>query len=228
MAELILLRHGQSVLNKKNVFTGWVDVPLSREGITEAFQAGEKLADIEFDIVYTSLQMRSIETALIALSVNNIPKVPVIIHETGKMAEWSTIYSESMQESIIPVYRDWHLNERYYGKLQGQNKADVAKAYGEQQVRQWRRSHDVPPPGGESLKDTAERTLPFLKERVLEALDDDKNILLSAHGNSLRSIVMFIDNLGIEEVLRLEIPTGRTLFYEYRNHKLEKNNRKST
>jgi len=224
MAQLILLRHGQSVWNKKNVFTGWVDVPLSQEGIAEAFRAGEKLADIKFDIVYTSIQIRAIETALIALSVNHHAKSPVIIHESGEMAEWGTIYSQSMKESSIPVYRDWHLNERYYGKLQGRDKTEIAEEYGKEQTRQWRRSYDVPPPGGECLKDTAERTLPFFKEKILGELENHKNILLSAHGNSLRSIVMFIDNLTSEEVLQLEIPTGDPLFYEYKNHKLEKAN----
>lgn len=223
MAELILLRHGQSVWNKKKVFTGWVDVPLSKNGISEAFKAGEEIADIEFDTVYTSVQVRAIETALIALSVNKNSKSPVIIHKIGKMAEWSTIYSESMKKNIIPVYRDWHLNERYYGELQGKDKDKIAEKYGKEQTHQWRRSYDIPPPNGECLKDTADRTIPFFKKFIKEDLENNKNILISAHGNSLRSIVMFIDNLTHEEVLQLEIPTGKPLFYEYKNHKLKKN-----
>jgi 2,3-bisphosphoglycerate-dependent phosphoglycerate mutase len=222
MAKLVLIRHGQSVWNKKNVFTGWVDVPLSQEGILEAIKAGEKLANIEFDVVYTSVQIRAIETAMIALASNNSSKTPVIIHETGKMAEWTGIYSESMEKNIIPVYSDWHLNERYYGLLQGKNKAETASTYGEEQVHIWRRSYDVAPPEGECLKDTAERTLPYFKEYILAELEAGKNVLVSAHGNSLRSIVMAIEHLTEEEVLKLEIPTGIPLFYEYQDGTLNK------
>lgn len=224
MAQLILLRHGESVWNKKNVFTGWVDVPLSPNGITEAIKAGEQLSKIEFDEVYTSVQVRAIETAMLALAQNKSDKTPVVIHDEGKMKDWTIIYSEEMKGKIIPVYRDWHLNERYYGELQGKNKAETAKEYGNELVHQWRRSYDVPPPNGECLKDTAERTIPFFKEKIIPQLEKDKNILISAHGNSLRSIVMFIDNLTKEEVLSLEIPTGKPLFYEMKDGKLEKVN----
>ncbi len=222
MAKLVLIRHGESVWNKKNVFTGWVDVPLSPNGIVEATKAGEELADIEFDFVYTSVQVRAIETAMIALAQNKSEKTPVIIHEEGKMKDWTTIYSEDMQESIIPVRHDWHLNERYYGELQGKNKAETAKQYGDDQVHQWRRSYDIPPPNGECLKDTAERTIPFFKETILPLLEQGKDVLISAHGNSLRSIVMFIDELSSEEVLKLEIPTGKPLYYEMKEGKLAK------
>jgi 2,3-bisphosphoglycerate-dependent phosphoglycerate mutase len=222
MAKLVLIRHGQSVWNKKNVFTGWVDVPLSQEGILEAIKAGEKLANIEFDAVYTSVQIRAIETAMIALASNKSTKTPVVVHETGKMAEWTGIYSESMKKSVIPVYCDWHLNERYYGLLQGQNKAETASVYGEEQVHIWRRSYDVAPPEGECLKDTAERTLPYFKEYILAELEAGNNVLVSAHGNSLRSIVMSIEGLTQEEVLKLEIPTGVPLFYEYHDSVLDR------
>jgi len=224
MAKLILIRHGQSVWNKKNVFTGWVDVPLSQEGILEATKAGEKMADIEFDLVYTSVQIRAIETAMIALAGNKSEKTPVIIHSDGKMGEWTTIYSETMNQSLIPVYRDWHLNERYYGELQGKNKAETAAVYGDEQVHIWRRSYDVAPPNGECLKDTAERTIPFFEEKILPQLKAGKNVLVSAHGNSLRSIVMFIENLTREEVLQLEIPTGAPIYYELKEDKLVKSN----
>ena len=220
MAQLILLRHGESVWNKKNVFTGWVDVPLSPNGITEAIKAGEQLSGIDFDIVFTSVQVRSIETAMLALAQNKSDKTPVVIHDEGKMKEWTIIYSEEMKGKIIPVYRDWHLNERYYGELQGKNKAETAKEYGDELVHQWRRSYDIPPPNGECLKDTAERTIPFFKENIIPKLKEGKNILISAHGNSLRSIVMFIDNLTKEGVLSLEIPTGKPLYYEMKDGKL--------
>ncbi len=222
MAKLILIRHGESVWNKKNVFTGWVDVPLSNNGIKEAIKAGEQLSAINFDVVFTSVQVRAIETAMITLAQNKSEKTPVIIHDEGKMQEWATIYNETMKNNIIPVFRNWHLNERYYGELQGKNKAETAKEYGDEMVHQWRRSYDVPPPNGECLKDTAERTIPFFKENILTQLEKGKNVLVSAHGNSLRSIVMYIENLTKEGVLNLEIPTGKPLIYNYDNGSLKK------
>lgn len=222
MAKLVLVRHGESVWNKKNVFTGWVDVPLSTNGINEALKAGDRLSDISFEVVYTSVQIRAIQTAMIALARSKNDKTPVIIHSEGKMAEWTEIYSEEMKKNIVPVYRDWHLNERYYGELQGKNKAETAEAYGAEQVHLWRRSYDIPPPKGECLKDTAERTIPFFTENILKDLADGKNVLVSAHGNSLRSIVMFIENLSREEVLNLEIPTGSPILFDYTDGKLSR------
>ncbi|NCC99083.1 MAG: 2,3-bisphosphoglycerate-dependent phosphoglycerate mutase [Bacteroidia bacterium] len=220
MAQLVLIRHGESVWNKKNVFTGWVDVPLSSNGIIEAIKAGKQLSKLSFDMVFTSVQVRAIETAMLVLAQNKSDKTPVVIHSEGKMKDRTTIYSEVMKNSIIPVYQDWHLNERYYGELQGKNKSETAKEYGDEQVHQWRRSYDVPPPAGECLKDTAERTVPFFKEHILPQLEQGKNVLVSAHGNSLRSIVMHIENLTKEQVLNLEIPTGKPLFYEMKEQKL--------
>jgi len=222
MSKLILIRHGESVWNQKNVFTGWVDVPLSGKGINEAIDAGKKLADIEFDVVYTSVQVRAIETAMIALAQNKSSRTPAIVHTEGKMAEWTGIYSDSMQKSMIPVYQDWHLNERYYGELQGKNKAETAAVYGDDQVKLWRRSYDVNPPNGECLKDTAERTIPFFRDHILPLIKEGKNVLVSAHGNSLRSIVMFIENLSKEEVLSLEIPTGLPLLFEIEDGELRR------
>ena len=220
MSKLILIRHGESVWNQKNVFTGWVDVPLSGKGINEAIKAGEKLSDIEFDVVFTSVQVRAIETAMIALAQNKSAKTPAVVHTEGKMAEWTGIFSKTMQESMIPIYQDWHLNERYYGELQGKNKAETATVYGDEQVKLWRRSYDVPPPNGECLKDTAERTIPFFNNNILTLVKEGKNVLVSAHGNSLRSIVMFIENLSKEEVLQLEIPTGLPILFDYADGKL--------
>lgn len=222
MAQLVLVRHGESVWNRKNVFTGWVDVPLSTNGIDEALKAGDRLADIAFDVVYTSVQVRAIETAMIALARSKSDKTPAMVHTEGKMAEWTGIYSDEMKKNIVPVYRDWHLNERYYGQLQGKNKAETAEAYGKEQVHLWRRSYDVAPPEGECLKDTAERTIPFFKEKILKDLEEGKNVLVSAHGNSLRSIVMFIENLTREEVLELEIPTGIPMLFDFENGKLNR------
>ena len=222
MAKLILIRHGQSVWNKKNVFTGWVDVPLSREGVDEALKAGGQISGIEFDVIFTSVQIRAIETAMIAMAANQSAKTPVVIHTEGKMAGWTTIYNDAMSQNVIPVYRDWHLNERYYGELQGKNKAETAAVYGEEQVHIWRRSYDVAPPNGECLKDTAERTIPFFMENIVPQLAAGKNVLVSAHGNSLRSIVMHIDGLSEEEVLKLEIPTGVPLYFEYYEGKVSR------
>lgn len=214
MGKLILIRHGQSVWNLKNVFTGWVDVPLSEKGIQEALEAGEKMADISFDVVFTSVQIRAIQTAMTALAKNKSIKTPVIQHEEGKMADWTGIFSTEMNQQVLPVYRDWHLNERYYGALQGKNKAETAAEFGDDQVKIWRRSYDVAPPDGECLKDTAERTIPFFKSNILKLVESGKNVLVSAHGNSLRSIVMYIEQLTKEEVLQLEIPTGAPIYYE--------------
>ncbi len=222
MGKLVLVRHGQSLWNLKNVFTGWVDVPLTAKGIEEAQQAGKELADINFDTIYTSVQVRALETAMIIMAYNKSTKTPIVLHEEGKMGEWGKIYNPTMDEDKIPVIRNWHLNERYYGELQGLNKAETAEKFGADQVHQWRRSYDVPPPNGECLKDTAERTIPFFKDEILKRLEAGQNILISAHGNSLRSIVMFLDNLNEEEVLKLEIPTGKPITYTYEDGKLFK------
>jgi len=222
MSKLVLLRHGESVWNKKNVFTGWVDVPLSLNGIAEAEKAGAELANYDFDLAYTSLQIRAIETAMITLIQNKKGKTPVIIHQKGEMQAWSKIYSEEMQKQIIPVYRYWQLNERYYGELQGHNKVKTAEKFGKVQVHQWRRSYDISPPKGECLKQTAERTIPFFKENIFEQLQAGKDILVSAHGNSLRSIVMFLEKLNKEEVLKLEIQTGEPIVYEFEEGELRR------
>lgn len=222
MGKLVLIRHGESMWNKMNVFTGWVDVPLSTEGIAEAQKAGEELAGISFDAVFTSIQIRAIETAMILLASAKSAKTPVIIHSEGKMKEWTTIFSAETANNILPVFSDWHLNERYYGHLQGLNKTATVNKYGEDQVHLWRRSYDVAPPEGESLKDTAARTIPYFKSRVMEQLKMGKNVLVSAHGNSLRSIVMFIENLSPEEIVKYEIPTGKPLFYQFDGNSIQK------
>ncbi len=222
MGKLVLVRHGQSAWNLKNVFTGWVDVPLTPKGIEEAQNAGQSLADIAFDVVYTSVQLRALETAMIIMAYNKSEKTPIVMHSEGKMHDWGKIYNPEMVENTIPVLRDWHLNERYYGELQGLNKTETAEKYGKEQVHQWRRSYDVPPPNGECLKDTATRTIPFFKDEIYTKLEKGENILISAHGNSLRSIVMYLDELNEEQVLKLEIPTGKPITYSFENGKLQK------
>lgn len=189
MARLILLRHGESQWNLENRFTGWVDVPLSPKGIEEAKTAGDKLRGFTFDRAFTSVLTRANETLRIVLEV--------------------------VGQTSIPVEKDKALNERMYGDLQGLNKIETAKKYGDAQVKIWRRSYDVRPPGGESLKDTAERALPYYEEKIKPYLLKGETIIIAAHGNSLRALVMQLDRLSKEEVLELNIPTGVPLLYEF-------------
>ncbi len=189
MTFLILLRHGESQWNLENRFTGWVDVELSEKGKKEAEAAGKKLTGYKIDKAYTSVLKRAINTLDIAMKA------------AGKNG--------------MSVIRDQALNERHYGDLQGLNKEETAKKYGNEQVKIWRRSYDIAPPGGESLKDTAARTLPYFKEHILPDLKAGKNVIVAAHGNSLRSIVMELDKLTKEQVLELNIPTGVPIVYEF-------------
>ncbi len=188
MARLVLLRHGESQWNLENRFTGWVDVPLSPRGIQEAKNAGDKLRGFTFNRAFTSVLARANETLRLAL--------------------------EGIGQTTIPIEKDKALNERMYGELQGLNKAETAKKYGDEQVKIWRRSFDVRPPGGESLKDTAERVLPYYESRIRPYLLKDETILIAAHGNSLRALVMELEQLTKEQVLELNIPTGAPLLYE--------------
>lgn len=216
MALLILMRHGESKWNKRNLFTGWVDVPLSEKGIQEAIDGGKRIRDLPIDIILTSTLIRGIMTALLAMTQHQSEKVPVVLHEgEGKLEEWGRIHSEKAKQETIPVYRAWELNERMYGDLQGLNKAETAEKFGKEQVHLWRRSYDVAPPHGESLKMTAERSIPYFNNHVVPLLKEGKNIFISAHGNSLRSIIMELDGLTEEEVVRLELGTGIPLLYEY-------------
>ncbi|MCH9625610.1 MAG: 2,3-bisphosphoglycerate-dependent phosphoglycerate mutase [Chlamydiales bacterium] len=223
MAYLILLRHGQSEWNKKNLFTGWIDIPLSPEGIDEAFKAGEEIKEIPIDSIYTSTLIRGTMTAMLAMSVHSSGKVPVILHEgEGKLSDWSKCYDAHSEAELVPVRQAWQLNERMYGELQGKNKQQMREEYGDEQVHIWRRSYAIAPPNGESLKMTAERTLPYFDAEILPQVQQGKNILISAHGNSLRSIVMELDALSEQEVLQLEIPTGKPILYQFKNNTFKK------
>ncbi len=188
MARLVLLRHGESQWNLENRFTGWVDVPLTPRGIQEAKNAGDKLRGFTFDRAFTSVLARANETLRLAL--------------------------EAIGQSSLPIVKDKALNERMYGELQGLNKAETAKKYGEAQVKIWRRSYDIPPPGGESLKDTAERVLPYYEQTIKPYLMKGETILIAAHGNSLRALTMELEQLSREQVLELNIPTGAPVLYE--------------
>jgi 2,3-bisphosphoglycerate-dependent phosphoglycerate mutase len=216
MSKLILLRHGQSLWNLKNVFTGWVDVPLSPKGIEEALKAGESIKDMAIDVIYTTPLHRASSTAMLAMSKHRSGKTPVILHpKEGKMEEWAVINSEEMLEKIIPVHVSWQLNERMYGSLQGLDKDETRKKYGSEQVHQWRRSYETEPPEGESLKMTAARSIPYFKEKIIPRLERKENVLVSAHGNSLRSIIMHLEQLSGDEVVSLEVPTGVPIIYDY-------------
>ena len=215
MTKLVFIRHGQSEWNLENLFTGWVDVNLSEQGEREAKEAGRKLkeAGIEFDQAYTSVLTRAIKTLHFALE------------ESGQL--W------------IPETKSWRLNERHYGALQGKNKADAAEKYGDEQVHIWRRSYDVLPPlldandegsaandrryaeldpriipGGENLKVTLERVIPFWEDNIAPDLLDGKNVIVAAHGNSLRALTKYIENISDEDIMDVEMATGQPVVYE--------------
>lgn len=215
MPKLIMMRHGESEWNKRNLFTGWVDVPLSTKGIDEALKCGELIKDFPIDKIFTSTLIRAISTATLIMTLHHSGKVPVVEHSgEQKQEEWAQIYSVKAKENIIPMIRAWELNERMYGELQGLNKAETVEKYGAEQVKIWRRSYDIPPPNGESLAMTAARTLPYFKNQIVPCLKNGMHVMVSAHGNSLRSIIMELDGLSHEEVVNLEIATGMPIIYE--------------
>jgi 2,3-bisphosphoglycerate-dependent phosphoglycerate mutase len=215
MAVLILLRHGQSMWNERNLFTGWVNIPLSKKGIDEAIEAGKKIAHLPIHIIYTSTLMRAQQTAMIAMAQHHSNKVPIIMPTDSEDQIQQKIYSPEISNTSIPTFIDWRLNERQYGELQGLNKAKTAEKFGDEQVKLWRRSYDIAPPSGESLAMTKDRTLPCLRDKITPLLDENKNVLISAHGNSLRSIIMSIENLSETEILNFELPTGVPRIYQY-------------
>ncbi|MGH8373026.1 MAG: 2,3-diphosphoglycerate-dependent phosphoglycerate mutase [Gammaproteobacteria bacterium] len=216
MTKLVLLRHGFSEWNKSNRFTGWKDVDLAPEGIAEAHEAARLLKEggFTFDVAYTSVLKRAVRTL------------------------WTVL--DDMDLMWIPVYKDWHLNERHYGALQGLNKAETAQKYGEDQVTLWRRSYDVPPPAlteddprhpkhdpryrdlepselpaTECLKDTVARFVPYYEAEILPAMQAGKRLIITAHGNSLRALVKHLDNMSDDEIVALNIPTAVPLVYEF-------------
>jgi 2,3-bisphosphoglycerate-dependent phosphoglycerate mutase len=186
---LVLVRHGQSEWNLKNLFTGWKDVDLTETGVAEARTAGRKLKaqGLAFDVAYTSALKRAQRTLDLML--------------------------EEMGQSGIPIVRDQALNERDYGDLVGLNKDDARKKWGEEQVHIWRRSYDVPPPGGESLKDTVARALPYFVQEILPRVLRGERVLISAHGNSLRALIMVLERLTPEQILKRELGTGVPIVY---------------
>ena len=188
---LVLVRHGQSEWNAKNLFTGWKDPGLTDQGLAEAKNAGKLILDesIQFDFMYTSMLSRAQKTGDIILGVLNHKEVPIVKNEA--------------------------LNERDYGSLAGLNKDDARKQWGEEQVHIWRRSFDIPPPDGESLKDTADRVLPYFEAEIMPKVISGSSILIAAHGNSLRALIMKLDSISSEDIVKLEIPTGAPILYEF-------------
>ena len=188
---LILVRHGQSEWNAKNLFTGWKDPGLTDKGVSEAENAGKLILEqkIEFDVMYTSMLSRAQKTGDIILGILNHKEIPIIKNEA--------------------------LNERHYGSLAGLNKDDARKKWGDEQVHIWRRSFDMPPPDGESLKDTADRVLPYFETEIMPKVISGSSILIAAHGNSLRALIMKLDSISPEDIVKLEIPTGAPIQYEF-------------
>jgi 2,3-bisphosphoglycerate-dependent phosphoglycerate mutase len=188
MSTLVIFRHGQSVWNLENKFTGWVDVDLSQKGVEEAKAAGAKLKNFKFDEAYTSVLKRAMDTLTLALLEAGHPEVN--------------------------VNRDPALNERMYGDLQGLNKAETAQKFGDEQVKIWRRSYDIAPPNGESLKDTADRVIPYFEKEIAPKLKAGKNIVIAAHGNSLRALIMHLEKMTPTQILEFEIGTAVPRVYE--------------
>ena len=190
MGKLVLVRHGQSQWNLENRFTGWVDVSITENGAAEAHRAGKELkaAGLKFDVAFTSALKRAQET------------LEILLDELGQPG--------------LETFRDQALNERHYGDLQGLNKAETAKKYGDAQVHIWRRSYDVKPPNGESLKDTAARTLPYFHSKILPEAAAGKNVLVAAHGNSLRAILMDVEKLTPEQIMKVNIETCQPIVYD--------------
>lgn len=188
MSTLVIVRHGQSAWNLENRFTGWVDVDITEKGEAEAKAAGEKLKGMKFDYAFTSGLKRAQRT------------LDIILNGIG--------------QGDLHVEKNEALNERHYGDLQGANKAETAEKYGDEQVHIWRRSFDIAPPNGESLKDTLDRVLPYFEKEIVPLLKSGKNIIISAHGNSLRALIMYLEKLSPEEILKVEIPTGQPKEYQ--------------
>lgn len=214
-SKLILMRHGRSAWNSLNLFTGWVDIPLDEKGIQESLDGGKKIKDIPIDVAFTSALIRAQMTLALAFLRHSSKKIPVFLHPVEKQDSWGKIYSEETAKSTVPVYIAPELNERMYGKLQGRNKAEMAAEFGIDEVQKWRRSFDIRPPEGESLKDTCERAWPYFQKTIVPHLEKGENVFLAAHGNSLRAIAMHLDRLSPEQVAQLEIPTGDPLIYTY-------------
>jgi len=220
MSKLYLLRHLKSQWNLDKEFAGWVDNPLSKEGILRAKEVAEILAKEKIDVVYTSPLIRNMETVTRVFE-NFENKYPLFVHlDGGRMQRWGNF--TDINDNDVPTYVSESLNERYYGKLQGLNKEEITQKYGEELVRRWRRGFNDRPPGGESLKDVCNRVMPFFKKYVMNDLLAGKNVLLVASHNSLRAIVKYIENIKDEDIINLELPFGALVTYDFKDNKFNK------
>ncbi|MBD2092316.1 2,3-bisphosphoglycerate-dependent phosphoglycerate mutase [Microcoleus sp. FACHB-1515] len=217
MSRLILIRHGQSIWNAANKFTGWVDVPLSKRGRAEVMIAADKLRSYRIDVCFTSLLIRAIETAILCLTEYEElsgGKTPILKHEADDLDWHGWDHYDGEPDQELPIFPSVALDERYYGQLQGLDKAQTAAKFGAAQVQEWRRSYSTRPPGGESLEDTQKRVIPYFTSRILSHITAGETVLVAAHGNSLRSIIMKLENLAAEAVPALELATGIPLVYD--------------
>ncbi|KAH7860475.1 hypothetical protein Vadar_013854 [Vaccinium darrowii] len=204
---LILIRHGESLWNEKNLFSGCVDVPLTNKGVEEAIEAGKRISNLPIDIIYTSALIRAQMTAMLALTQHRCYKVPIIVHdESEESKKWSQIHSENTKKQCIPVVKAWQLNER-------RNLSETAERYGKEQVHEWRRSYSTCPPNGESLEMTSRRAVAYFREHIEPQLLSGKHVMVAAHANSLRAIIMYLDNLTSQEVIDLELSNGVPMLY---------------
>ena len=212
MPKLILLRHLKSQWNLENRFAGWTDGPLCQEGKEKAKEITEKLSQFKIDVFYTSPLFRNEDT--VARILENTSKYPLFIHlDDGKTQKWG--HFTDISEDDVSVFVSEKLNERYYGKLQGENKETAKQKYGEEQVHLWRRSYNIAPPGGESLKDVMKRTIPFYRKFIEKDLKVGKNVLIVASHNSLRAIVKYVEKISDKDIIDLEIPYGGLIEYEF-------------
>ena len=211
MGKLILVRHGESVWNKKNIFTGWVDVALSKKGIEEAMNAGRLLSKIPFDDIYTSELSRA-QMTLQLIMLENQDKRTLYLKQPQDKA-----YEPGVKKEVIAATISKALNERCYGDFQGKSKDELKKEVGEEKFMQYRRSYATIPPNGESLKMTIERALPYFDREILPKVKEGKTVLIVAHGNSLRGIVKEIMNISEQDIVGYEIETGKPLFFHYEN-----------
>jgi 2,3-bisphosphoglycerate-dependent phosphoglycerate mutase len=219
MSYLILIRHGQSRWNLDNKFTGWVDVPLSRLGVKEAVLNARELEKIKINVAFTSELSRAQETLLIILSSQD--RTGIFLHESRKDGDHSR-YATKMNSAEIPIYSSPALNERYYGRLQGMDKAEARKKYGEKKVMAWRRSFRGRPPGGDSLEDVYRKVIPYFHQEIMPWLKNKKNVIISSHGNTLRAIIKHLENISDDDIAHLESSNGRPVIYRFNRGKIER------
>ena len=213
MAKLVIVRHGQSVWNKENRFEGCVDIGLTDEGVEEAINAGQFLKDYKFDSIYISHMIRSIHSLQLILQQSTDTRTPIIYHDDdGQIREREHHKGDPATE--LNIFQSKAIAERYYGDLQGLNIHETAEKFGEEQVHIWRRSFDVKPPNGESLKDILERVLPYWEKTIKKDLENGKTVLIVAHENSLRAIVKYLEKISDQDIPNYEIPTGVPTEYE--------------